>query len=195
MPEHVPDQAHEQVLRVAGCLFRERGYTAVTMRDITDALNIRQASLYSHTIEGKEQLFVEVTQQQLIHHRRELDHIIEEAEPTIATQLRAIASWLLSQPPLDFTRFFRSELTALSETHRYQLADLAHWAWLTPIEQVISASYERGEIRLVDRRMMAISFIAVIESVHDMHRYISIPNDPTTNYPVQEPGRRSARRC
>lgn len=177
MPEHGPSQAHEQVVTVAGRLFRERGYTAVTMRDIADELGMRQASLYYHAPEGKEQLFVEVTEQGLARHQQELDRIIAEAEPNIAVQFRTIASWLLAQPPLDITRFFRVELLALSEAHRSQLAERARWAWFGPIEEVITAAYERGEIRFVEQKMMSVSFVSNMEAVHDLHQYTAIPKE------------------
>jgi len=149
----------------------------VTMRDIADALGIRQASLYYHAPAGKEQLFVEVTEQGFIRHRQELEQIIAVSEKTIAAQFRAVALWLLSQPPLDFTRFFRSDLPALSEQHRYRLADLAHIAWLAPIEQIIMEAYERGEIRLVNQKTMAVSFITNVEAIHDMQRYVTISKE------------------
>lgn len=45
----------EQILKTAAQLFKERGYAAVTMRDIADALDIKAASLYNH-IAGKHEL-------------------------------------------------------------------------------------------------------------------------------------------
>ena len=52
--------ARQRVLDTAEALFLARGYSAVTLRDIADALAIKQASLYYHFPEGKEQLFVAV---------------------------------------------------------------------------------------------------------------------------------------
>ena len=45
----------EQILSTAARLFSERGYSATSMRDIADALNIEAASLYNH-IASKEEL-------------------------------------------------------------------------------------------------------------------------------------------
>ena len=38
----------EQIIRVAAKLFKEKGYSAVTMRDLASALGIKAASLYNH---------------------------------------------------------------------------------------------------------------------------------------------------
>lgn len=38
----------EEIIRVAAKLFKEKGYSAVTMRDIASAMGIKAASLYNH---------------------------------------------------------------------------------------------------------------------------------------------------
>ncbi|SDI38566.1 TetR/AcrR family transcriptional regulator [Winogradskyella thalassocola] len=38
----------EEIIRVAAQLFKEKGYSAVTMRDLATAMNIKAASLYNH---------------------------------------------------------------------------------------------------------------------------------------------------
>ncbi len=45
----------KQILRTAAQLFRERGYSAVTMRDLAAAMDIKAASLYNH-ISGKQEI-------------------------------------------------------------------------------------------------------------------------------------------
>ncbi|KQC32857.1 TetR family transcriptional regulator [Nonlabens sp. YIK11] len=53
----------KQIVRTAAQLFKQRGYSAVTMRDLAAAMDIKAASLYNH-ISGKqeilEQLILEV---------------------------------------------------------------------------------------------------------------------------------------
>ena len=38
----------EEIVRVAAKLFKEKGYSAVTMRDLAKAMGIKAASLYNH---------------------------------------------------------------------------------------------------------------------------------------------------
>jgi AcrR family transcriptional regulator len=57
-----------RILDVAEMLFQERGYTAVAMRDIAEALGVRQASLYYY-FSNKEQLFVSVRERGFERHR------------------------------------------------------------------------------------------------------------------------------
>ncbi|RZJ35948.1 MAG: TetR/AcrR family transcriptional regulator [Flavobacterium sp.] len=49
-----PDRKSE-IISVSAKLFKEKGYSAVTMRDIAQALEIRAASLYNH-IDSKQEL-------------------------------------------------------------------------------------------------------------------------------------------
>lgn len=177
MAEEGISNARKQVLRVAERLFSERGYAAVTMRDIADELGIRQASLYYHAPQGKEQLFVEVIQESLKRHHQGIERAIAESDPDIGSQLRALAFWLLSQPPVDFTRFLRSDLPALEKEHAEHLLDLAAKALIAPIKEVIVTAYRRGEIRLVDEKAIATAFLALIDSLHDMDRYTHAPGE------------------
>jgi AcrR family transcriptional regulator len=112
MDEH--SEAKKRVLDVAEQLFMERGYTAVTLRDIAQALNIKQASLYYHVAGGKEALFVEVLERNLARHRAGLQAALTAAGDSLRGKLMAVAQWLFSQPPMDFGRMMHSDLPALS---------------------------------------------------------------------------------
>ncbi|RAR74200.1 TetR/AcrR family transcriptional regulator [Flavobacterium aciduliphilum] len=46
-----------EIVNVAATLFKEKGYSAVTMRDIAQAMDIKAASLYNH-IKSKQEILV-----------------------------------------------------------------------------------------------------------------------------------------
>ena len=56
----------EEIVIVASHLFKEKGYNAVSMRDIAQAMGMKAASLYNH-IQGKQEilstLIIEVAQE------------------------------------------------------------------------------------------------------------------------------------
>lgn len=166
--------ARERVLNIAERLFTERGYRAVTLRDIADTLGMRPASLYNHAPGGKEQLFVEVTERGLDRHRTGLEQAIRRADPNLRAQLRAAARWLLSQPPLNLSRMLRSDMPAIDPEQAAHLTQAAYQALLAPIEQAVREAYQRGDIRAINGLLVARTFIATIESLHDLPRY-----DPT----------------
>ena len=49
----------EEIVKIAACLFKEKGYSAVTMRDIATAMGIKAASLYNH-INSKQDLLKDI---------------------------------------------------------------------------------------------------------------------------------------
>ena len=52
-----PIDRKTEIITVAAQLFKEKGYSAVTMRDIAQAMNIKAASLYNH-IKSKQEILV-----------------------------------------------------------------------------------------------------------------------------------------
>jgi AcrR family transcriptional regulator len=169
--------AREQLLKVAGALFSEKGYSSVTLKDIAQALGVRQAALYYHVPEGKEQLFVEVMARNFQRHSKGIEQALAQAEPHFIAQLKALANWLLSQPPLDMARLARSDLPSLSEKNAQYLYNLGNVLLMEPIRQVITKGYQQGEIRLVDVEVIGTAFLSMIDTLHDMNKYKGIPKE------------------
>ena len=49
----------DEIVKVAATLFRKRGYSAITMRDIASEMDIKAASLYNH-ISGKQEILADI---------------------------------------------------------------------------------------------------------------------------------------
>ena len=43
-----PETRKEEIIKTAAKLFKEKGYSAVTMRDLASEMGIKAASLYNH---------------------------------------------------------------------------------------------------------------------------------------------------
>lgn len=52
-----PSDRKSEIVNISARLFKEKGYSAVTMRDIAQALDIKAASLYNH-IKSKQEILV-----------------------------------------------------------------------------------------------------------------------------------------
>lgn len=72
-----PQDRKTEIITVAAQLFKEKGYSAVTMRDMAQAMNIKAASLYNH-IKSKQEILVLI--------------IIEIAEEFTSTILQIVSS-------------------------------------------------------------------------------------------------------
>ena len=174
MSRQVKESARDRVIAAAEQLFSDRGYKAVTLRDIADELGIRQASLYHHFPEGKEELFVEVTERAMQRHAEGMRATISEAPEDVESQLQAIARWMLSQPPVDMARMVRSDMVEIDEVQRHRLMQTALRSLLLPIEAVFDRGIEREGLRDVGHsRLLASSFLSIIEAIQVSVRFSS----------------------
>lgn len=165
--------SRERVLQAAEQLFSERGYAAVTLRDIATALGIKQASLYYHAPGGKEELFVQVTERTLERHRIGLHTALQQAEPTLNTQLRAAAHWMLSQPVMNYGRMLQSDLRAISNQEAERLRASAYLALIAPLQAAFVSALPVGSAGATRAGHLAGAFLAMIEGVQNLPDHFS----------------------
>ena len=146
MPRPVDPQLRERVLTAAERLFHERGYAAVSMQDLADALGMRKASLYHYAPEGKEQLFVAVMERQLSAHGAEVRQALAAARPDIAARLRAVTAWAIAHAPLGLLAMQHTDLPALGPAHTAHLEQTLHEQVWLPVRELFTAAAERGEL-------------------------------------------------
>ena len=163
--QEIQNKARERVLQTAETLFHQRGYQAVTMRDLAEALEMRQASLYYHAPQGKEQLFVEVSERGLARHQQGLEQAIWQAGPNLQAQLEAVADWFISQPPLKLFSMVESDMPALTAENAQRLMQLAEQTLFQPLIAAFAAAQQRGEIRAIQPERLAGLFLTMIEGI------------------------------
>jgi AcrR family transcriptional regulator len=157
--------AKERVLIAAEKLFHDRGYNAVSMRDIADALEMRQASLYYHVPDGKEQLFVEVTERSLHRNLAGLNEAITHAEPNVAAQLKAAAQWFASQMPMKLLSMLETDMPSISPENAQKLTFLAYQSMFMPIARLFQKAIEQGEVRQMDPNALSGYFLSLMDGV------------------------------
>ena len=159
-------KARERVLQAAETLFTQRGYEAVTVKDIAKAAGIHHASIYHHIPGGKADLFVEVLTRHLHQHQRGIQAAIDAAEDDLHRQLMGIAAWLLSQPPLDLIRLTNSDLPSIDPDAAQKIDDLAYESVLVPIMAVLERARLNGVIEHANLGNIAGAILASLESLH-----------------------------
>jgi AcrR family transcriptional regulator len=166
-------EARERVLEAAERLFAERGYRSVTLKDIAGQVGIRHASLYHHFPGGKEQMFIEVTERNLRRHHAGIQSAIAQAED-VRGQLKAVAAWFLSQPPMDLIRMTYSDMPAIDSQAAWRLSELAAEMLIEPIHTLLRDGATRGEIAHDDLGLIAGGLLGMIGSIH------AVPDDVFT---------------
>ncbi|MCU0474845.1 MAG: TetR/AcrR family transcriptional regulator [Anaerolineae bacterium] len=161
-----PSEARERVLHVAERLFAQRGYAAVTIKDIAAEVGIHHASLYHHVPKGKASLFVEVMDRTIARHADGIARAIAHGAPDLRQQLYGVAAWLLSQPPMDMIRLVHSDVPSLDSTAGYHLLSTAHAALIEPIAVALQAAQARGDIGSCDLGNLAGGIFSLIQGLH-----------------------------
>ncbi|MDJ0756174.1 MAG: TetR/AcrR family transcriptional regulator [Ardenticatenaceae bacterium] len=175
--DHLPqNETRERIMDTAETLFMTRGYKAVRLRDIADAVGMRHASLYYYVPKGKEQLFVAVVERSLARHEREMTRLIREAGDDFRAQAYAVSDWLSSQPPIDLVRMTESDLPEINPAKAAELSSHLLMSLTKPIINAMHQAIDQGWLG-IDRRdvgLSAMSLITLVQSVHHI---------PTDNIP------------
>lgn len=157
--------AKQRVLDVAEIHFMRRGYASVKLRDIADELGIRQASLYYHFPNGKEELYVEMVMNVFARHQLGMEAAIADAGPDLAQQLTAISHWFFIQPSINLSAMMHTDMPALSEESEARLTTGAFTHMFTPLRRAFEGAAEREEIRAINPNVLTGIFLAIMDSM------------------------------
>ena len=158
--------ARERILDAAQALFFDRGYSAVRLRDVGEAVGMRHASLYYHLPGGKEELFEEVMVRSFRRHRAGLEAAVAAAGPGLGARMRGVAHWLGSQPPLDLSRMARGDMPEIAPERAAYLMRLAFDSLREPIVAALAEAYAAGELALDDLDFGAMALVTLVQGAH-----------------------------
>jgi AcrR family transcriptional regulator len=165
----LPDnETRNQILQVAEEMFAARGYSAVKLRDIANAVGMKHASLYYYMPGGKEQLFVHVFEYSFERHQRGAMDAIENAGTSIRDQLYAVADWFVTQPAMALNHFQQGDRPKLSDMEVQRLMKQAYDALRTPIVTALSQAQGNGSVHLKDFNLAAMALISLIQSTYNI---------------------------
>jgi AcrR family transcriptional regulator len=155
------NEARERVLDVAEKLFMTKGFQAVSMRDIADALGVRQSSLYYHAPQGKEQLFYDAAVRGLERHKNELEAIIARYEPDFRRQLHEVGQWFVQLDDMDLVRLVRLDLPEISVQYKRLIGEAVHETLMRPICTIVERHQAIGHIRNIDPNALVGGLLAI----------------------------------
>jgi len=158
----------DRLLVVAERLFSERGFSSVTLRDISQVLGLSHASLYYHFPGGKEELFIAVTKRSILRHGEALGSLLDENSEDIRSRLHKAADWFLSQPPLDLIRMSQSDMPALKPQVAREMMDLMYSQIPLRLQSALQKADEEGYIRCPNPGLVGGALIGMIESFYSM---------------------------
>lgn len=161
----------EEIINVAGELFRSKGYRATTLTDIADKVGLLKGSLYHH-IGSKEELLIEVATPPIRAMVAELRIIIDK-EMCALDRLHEAVDNHLSHLHADYPHIFvylqerfgsdQSELVELSRTYQRLL------------EELIREGIAAGELRSDVNPRLTVFFI--LGACNWMHKWYTPGRD------------------
>ncbi|NDJ53906.1 MAG: hypothetical protein GYB68_12600, partial [Chloroflexi bacterium] len=81
-------------------------------------------------------------------------------------QLRAVAAWLLSQPPMDLSRMIHADFKSLAPEVAQHLTFAAYEALYHPIEQIFERARDAKLIATPQLILLAGSIVSVVQTIH-----------------------------
>lgn len=153
----------QRVLDAAEDLFMQRGYNAIALRDIADALGIKQASLYYHFPGGKEELYVAVAERVFANHYAGVQDALKGE--TLEEQLHAVAHWFSGQRQMSLLGMIHADLPALQPAHTGVVQTAALRGIFLPLSQAFAAAMTRGEIEKQNPHMLAGAFLSLLDGL------------------------------
>ncbi len=161
------ERRREEILHSALRAFREKGYHATTLADISDQLGVRKTALY-HYFPDKEAILYACHQESLA----ELDRLLREASRfesgreqlnyAIREHVRVMTD-TLEGSPLAF------EVTALSAEKKNRIIG-SRDRYERALRRMIDLGIEQGEFRTVDSKLATFAILGAINWIARWYR-------------------------
>lgn len=136
-----------RILNQATRLFVASGYSAISMREIAEAVGISKAGLYYH-FKDKEDLFIAILKDNLT----EIGRIVAESRQSASdayTRIRTMITRIFDQPPQQraVIRLASQEMGNINPQVRTQFNTLYHEEFIGQIESILQEGIDHSELR------------------------------------------------
>lgn len=154
-----------EIINCAAQLFKNKGYSAVTMRDIAQALDIKAASLYNH-IKSKQEILVLIIIEIAEEFTRVMNEILESNLPTINKVERVI------QLHIDITTRNSDALACLNNDWMHLTDDqLTYFIRMREdyennFRKIIKKGVEQGEIKTNNQEIIVFSILSSLRTLY-----------------------------
>ncbi|PKP26834.1 MAG: TetR/AcrR family transcriptional regulator [Bacteroidetes bacterium HGW-Bacteroidetes-2] len=154
----------DKIIAVAAKLFKEKGYSAITMRDIADKMEIKAASLYNH-IQSKQEILDTIIIQIAEQFTAKMQTIVESKETTYQ-KLRHII-----ELHIDITIENADALAALNNDWMHLEGNLAYFiqmrdAYENNFRSILNTGIANGEIVARDPEIILFSLLSTLRTLY-----------------------------
>ncbi len=154
----------EEIIKTAAKLFKERGYSAVTMRDLATDMGIKAASLYNH-IDSKQQI-LKVIIMSIAKDFTEGMHAIMKAESSSISKLKKVVALHVK-----ITANNTNDMASLNNDWMHLEEHLEHYLKLrneyeTSVLRIIEMGIANSEIKNTNPEIVMFSMLTTLRSLY-----------------------------
>jgi len=157
----------ERLLQCAETLFAERGYSAVSIRDIAQATGLSHGAIYHH-FSGKEDLYCQMIEDNMGRMTDALRHAAKrQGNETIRERMaRSCRAYVeLSAQKRELFEHLLRDLAQLEDKRAQELIPRVKNALADIFEEILGEGIARNEIGQVDARTAAVAFLGMMNVV------------------------------
>ena len=164
----------EEIVRTAEMLFKKKGYSAVTMRDIAKAMGIKAASLYNH-IQSKQQILSDI----IITIGEQFTHGMSQIVIAELTSIEKLERIIVLH--IQITVENPSKMATMNNDWMHLEEQIEYYLTLRrnyeeSFRQILKQGIEKGELKAVDPEIILFSIISTLRSL-----YLWIPKKEDIN--------------
>lgn len=168
--ETIVSEKKQRILEAAARLFRDKGYSATSMRDLASAVDLKASSLYNH-IASKEEILQEIclANARRFHEGMKRIRTLPEEEPL--ARLEALVKLHIRIATQDVTSVtsFNDEWRHLSEPYLSQFLEMRR-DYESFFRKVIRNGMEQGIFRPADESVVLYSLISSLRWLYDWYQ-------------------------
>lgn len=173
----VMESRKEEILKTASKLFREKGYSAVTMRDLASEMGIKAASLYNH-ISSKQDILEGIVISIAEEFTQGMDHIMRQSTSSVHKLAQVV------HLHVDLAIKNPNGLSALNSDWMHLQERLDAYVQMrsdyeSNFREIIKQGIEAGEIKNKDVNLIVFSMLTTLRSL-----YLWIPKKNISQVPV-----------
>lgn len=157
----------QQILIAASRLFRDKGYSATSMRDLARAVNLQASSLYNH-IASKEEILQEIclANARRFHEGMEQAKALNNHSPSERLEFLMRLHIRMATQDITSVTSFNDEWRHLSEPHLSQFLDMRR-QYESFIRHILREGIEQGVFRNMDESLLLYTLLSSIRWLYD----------------------------
>lgn len=157
------------IFEAAAFLFREKGYSATSMRDLADKVNLKASSLYNH-ISSKEEILREICFTNAQRFEEGMQEV-EQTQGTASEKVRALLRLHIQIATEDVTSVtaFNDEWRHLNEPHLSEFKSMRR-SYESRFQAIIEAGIKSNEFKPLDSFTVLYTIFSSIRWLYDWYK-------------------------